>query len=104
MSNMPKLPKLPSLKSLSRCECGCTGLTQSRFVPGHDSKLAGMIKRVKAGVWNKEAAGDPIAQLDALAEFLTPGNAIATANAMGLDWDIEGWAERAEARDAAVNE
>ena len=48
MKNAPKLPSLPKLKSVVRCACGCDGLTQSRFVPGHDSKLYGMIKRIKA--------------------------------------------------------
>lgn len=105
MKSLPKMPSLPKFKSLSRCECGCNGLTQSRFVSGHDSKLKGMRLRVEQGVWNREAKDDPIAQLDAMAEFFGhPGHSIATAKEMRIDWDIEGWAERAEAADKAVNE
>ena len=29
----------------NRCQCGCNGLTRGNFVPGHDQRLVGMIKR-----------------------------------------------------------
>jgi len=102
---MPKLPTLPKMKSLSRCACGCHGLTGSRFVPGHDSKLYGMVKRVKAQVWAK--GGDLTDQLDAIAgwEGFGPEYAEAVAAEMRIEWTTEAWIERIEAAEAtAVNE
>lgn len=102
MKNAPKLPSLPKLKSLSKCACGCKGDTQSRFVPGHDSKLYGMIKRIKAGVWAIDP--DPTAQLDAIANWdgFGPEYAQAAADAMHLDWTAAEWIERLEATDDAI--
>lgn len=105
MKNAPKLPSLPKMKSLSRCACGCDGLTQSRFVPGHDSKLYGMIKRIKAGVWSTawaEVEGAPVditAQLDAIAGWdgFGPSYAKASADAMGVKWTAAEWSDRLEA-------
>lgn len=94
MKSMPKLPSLPKLKSYSRCACGCKGLTGKRFVPGHDSKLYGMVKRIEAGVWSP--GGDVTAQLDAIAgwEGFGPEFAEAAAAEMKVEWDVEGWIER----------
>lgn len=56
MSTNIRLPKLPSMPSASRektqsaCECGCLQQTPARFVPGHDARLAGWVKRVLRGV------------------------------------------------------
>ena len=97
MASMPRLPGLPKFRSVNRCECGCPGLTGNRFVPGHDAKLLGMTKRVKAGVWtaHRTEGGDidPMTQLDALAEWASanlPGEgnryAMATAIALGVKW------------------
>ena len=102
--SMPKLPSLPKSRAVNHCECGCKGITGNRFVPGHDAKLAARIKRVQAGVFNKDAASDPIAQLDAATEFLTVSEVTATAQAMRLDWTEEAWLERADAADKAVNQ
>lgn len=91
MSSMPRLPGLPKIKSVNRCECGCPGLTGNRFVPGHDAKLLGMVKRVEAGVWAE--AKDPMSQIAGLviwaAENL-PGDPVrygyAVAKAMKIAW------------------
>ncbi len=102
MKSMPKLPSMPKLKSQNKCACGCPGITGNRFVPGHDSKLKGMRLRVEAGVWNPNAKGDVDAQLDALAEFMGPSYAIATAEEMRVDWTEESWLERADAAADAI--
>jgi hypothetical protein len=56
-----KLPSLPALarspRPLVRCACGCFGLTQRRFVPGHDAKLAAWVKRVERGVLGADPFG-----------------------------------------------
>lgn len=101
IKSLPKLPSMPKSRASVKCACGCPGLTQSRFVPGHDSKLKGMRLRVEQGVWDRSDPLNLDAQLDALAEFLGPNYAIATAEEMKLDWSIEEWSERAEAK--AVN-
>lgn len=47
-----KLPSLPRASGRKRerpvhpCECGCGGETKSRFCPGHDSYLRGLVLRV----------------------------------------------------------
>lgn len=48
---MPALPALPTSRtaSYSRCACGCQGLTQATFMPGHDSKLKAYVIRVERG-------------------------------------------------------
>lgn len=83
--SLPKLPSLPKSKTLVRCACGCTGLTQSRFVPGHDATLKGMRIRVERGLWDRENPTDRDAQFRALAAAMTPGMAEATAVEMGID-------------------
>ena len=54
MNNMPKLPTLPTIRSkgYSKCTCGCQGLTQGAFMPGHDSKLKAYVIRVERGLMN----------------------------------------------------
>lgn len=50
---LPSLPSLPSSarsRDLKPCECGCSGLTQRRFVPGHDSILKAWRIRVERDV------------------------------------------------------
>lgn len=104
--NLPKLPSMPKLKSQVRCACGCDGLTQSRFVPGHDSKLYGWMRRVKAGVFTSTPDGhavDPIAQIDAAMQWLTPKNGLAIASAMGIKWtEAEFKARQAKAAKATA--
>lgn len=64
--NMPALPALPSsarTRPLSACVCGCGGLTQRSFVPGHDARLKGVLLRVVAGTMSLDAVqewGDAI--------------------------------------------
>ncbi len=84
--SLPKLPALPKSRTIRKCACGCGGNTQSRFVPGHDSTLKGMKIRVERGLWDKENPEDEIAQLDALAEAMTPAMALATAIELGIEW------------------
>lgn len=82
-NNLPKLPSLPKIKSVNPCDCGCGGTTGSRFVPGHDSKLAGLVKRVKLGLMTLD-------DVAAWAEQAMPGRGIAVAKAtakeMGAKW------------------
>lgn len=42
-----KAPKTP--KALNLCGCGCASPCRSRFLPGHDAKLHGWIKKLAAG-------------------------------------------------------
>lgn len=50
---LPELPKLPKVRSAAKqkplvpCECGCDETTKSRFAPGHDSYLRGLVARVE---------------------------------------------------------
>jgi hypothetical protein len=58
-SEAPKAPKAPAAPktskkgsapaSLKPCACGCLGTTKSRFVPGHDARYYGLIKRIVEG-------------------------------------------------------
>jgi hypothetical protein len=89
IKSLPKLPSLPKSRVQVACDCGCGGQTGSRFVPGHDSKLKGMRIRVERGLWTATPEGKPIdavAQLDALAEAMSPAMAAATAKEMRIDW------------------
>ena len=94
---LPSLPGLPSIKQLSNCACGCDRMTQSRFAPGHDSKLYGRIKRVKAGVFDPTQADNVTAQLDASMKWLTPSEVSAVAEAIGATWTLEAANKRADA-------
>lgn len=38
----PKAKKAP-LNPTGKCLCGCAGVTERRFLPGHDAKLHGMV-------------------------------------------------------------
>lgn len=85
--SLPKLPSLPKIVTRVACECGCGTPCGNRFAPGHDAKLLGYVKRVAAGVWDREAAADDTtAQLDGLAGYLGDGCAKATAKALGVEW------------------
>ena len=37
--------KAPKVKALRPCLCGCKGKTASRFVPGHDARLKGVLQK-----------------------------------------------------------
>ena len=89
IKSLPKLPSLPKSRTQVACDCGCGGQTGSRFVPGHDSKLKGMRIRVERGLWAATAEGkpiNPIDQLDALAEAMSPAMAAATAKELRIEW------------------
>ena len=104
MSRMPSLPSLPKFKQVNRCECGCPGLTGNRFVPGHDAKLLGAVKRVKAGVWDKERPTDVLAQIDAYygwADENLPGDPARYAEAVAKDMRVE-WTRPEDREEAAT--
>lgn len=93
IKSLPKLPSLPKSRVSVKCACGCDGLTQSRFVPGHDSTLKGMKIRVERRIWDKDDTSLD-AQFRALAAAMTPMMAEATAVEMGIDpktikWTVE---------------
>lgn len=79
MSKLPKLPSLPKINAANPCECGCGGITQNRFVPGHDSKLKAQCIRVERGLLTYQQ----------LADLLGVGPAKATAKALGDTWEPE---------------
>lgn len=84
-NSLPKLPSLPKIRTRVACACGCGTLCGNRFAPGHDAKLVGYVKRINAGVW--APGGDLVDQFRAMAEWHL-GCAMATADHMGLDWDV----------------
>lgn len=51
------------------CWCGCRGTTQSRFVPGHDSRFHGLAKRVARGQAEYDVAVTGLPHDMAVAEF-----------------------------------
>lgn len=83
-AKLVRLPALPGSargnKPLVNCECGCKGLTQRRFVPGHDARLGGWVKRVERG----------IVTIEWIHENASYGEAAAVAKAMGLPMYPEG--------------
>lgn len=89
-AKLVRLPALPGAargnRPLVKCECGCEGLTQRRFVPGHDARLAGWVKRVERG----------IVTLDWIAANASLGEAQATARAMGATFEPEVTADEVE--------
>lgn len=93
--SLPKLPSLPKSRVSVKCACGCNGLTQSRFVPGHDSTLKGMRIRVERGLWDRTEGADRDAQFRALAAAMTAGMARATAVEMGIDPETITWEVKA---------
>lgn len=82
MANLNSLPKLPrASKPGQDCACGCGLVTRGgRFVPGHDARLAGLIKRIKAGVltevalraWAGDRADATVAAIRAVDASLLP--------------------------------
>lgn len=51
LPSLPSLPRMPRKpRALVACQCGCDGLTRSRFVPGHDSRLLAWVLRIERGV------------------------------------------------------
>ena len=53
VKTLPPLPKKAGLRRAKPevdCECGCGGKTKSRFMPGHDSYLRGLVIRVDRDV------------------------------------------------------
>lgn len=75
---LPPLPKKAGARKPKPevdCECGCGGKTKSRFVPGHDSYLRGLVIRVDrevmtlADVEKLGGKGQRVAVEKHLAEF-----------------------------------
>lgn len=93
--SLPKLPSLPKSRVQVKCACGCTGLTGSRFVPGHDSTLKGMRVRVERRIWDKEDTSID-AQFRALAAQMSRGQAEATAIEMKIDTTKIQWTVKEE--------
>lgn len=51
LAPLPKLKKARKPKPAQSCACGCTGQTRGgRFIPGHDMRLKGILKRLEVGV------------------------------------------------------
>lgn len=71
-NNAPNpLVKLPALrgsatKPASPCLCGCGSLAARRYLPGHDARLAGFVRRVLVRqldlAWIRTWAGDGVAE------------------------------------------
>lgn len=62
-SGLPALPKAKSARKPKPevdCECGCGGKTKSRFCPGHDSYLRGLVIRVQREVMTLDEIGEKI--------------------------------------------
>ena len=83
-NRLPALTSLSSVRPLVPCRCGCGGSTQRTFVPGHDSRLKGLIVRVIRDVMT----------LDQVAEWGGPGTRKAVEAAMKdralmKRWNIE---------------
>lgn len=78
VKSLPALPKKAGTRKAKPevdCECGCGGKTKSRFMPGHDSYLRGLVIRVDrevmtlADVEKLGGKGQRVAVEKALAEF-----------------------------------
>lgn len=57
-TSLPTLPSMPGSTrkgDLHNCACGCGFLTQRTFVPGHDSRLKGLILRLTRNIMTLEA-------------------------------------------------
>ena len=73
---MPAMPGgAKKAKATRECECGCKGLTKSRFVPGHDARLGGWVKRCERGLLVQ--GGDFLDQVRWIAENASEGEAAA---------------------------
>ncbi len=62
-------PKVKKSKPQVACWCGCGGLTKSRFVPGHDAKLASRAKAVVREEADMNEELDLLPHADAREEF-----------------------------------
>lgn len=98
VKTLPPLPKKASARKPKPevdCECGCGGKTKSRFMPGHDSYLRGLVIRVDrevmtlADVEKLGGKGQRIAVEKHLAEYRKAAKAKAKA-------------DKAEAKEAAA--
>jgi hypothetical protein len=59
LSKLPKLPKRKKSAKPQACHCGCGAMTRGgRFVPGHDAKLYGIIKRIEAELITLKQVGE----------------------------------------------
>ena len=43
----PKARSAPKVQPANQCLCGCGGTTKSRFLPGHDARLKGILSRLE---------------------------------------------------------
>lgn len=59
-------------KTKNRCWCGCGGLTNGKFVPGHDAKFHGLAKKVARDL---EEMPDAFEHEEAEADFMKWYNA-----------------------------
>ena len=57
-------------KPLNVCFCGCGGLTKGNFVPGHDARFHGTVKKVLRGELNAEEELKKLPHDEARAAFL----------------------------------
>lgn len=78
-AGLTRMPAMPGgakrAKAARECECGCKGLTKSRFVPGHDARLGGWVKRCERGLLVQ--GGDFLDQVRWIAENASEGEAAA---------------------------
>lgn len=92
-AGLKRLPALPGgarkAKALRSCECGCEGLTGNRFVPGHDARLAGWVKRVERGVLVQ--GGDLTAQIGWIEENASKGEAEAVKRVLTATYGAAIW-------------
>ena len=44
-----KAPREPKTKTVRACRCGCGGQTTAYFVPGHDARFKGWLKKIEMG-------------------------------------------------------
>lgn len=76
LRNLPAMPGgARKARALVACECGCGGTTQRRFVPGHDARLAGWVKRCERGLLVQ--GGDFLDQVEWIAANASEGEAAA---------------------------
>ncbi len=64
----PKAKKEPKAKSV--CWCGCGGLTNGKFVPGHDARFHSRAKKVARGELNLDEQLAILPHDEARAEFV----------------------------------
>lgn len=87
-SALVRMPAMPGsgrkAKATRECECGCRGLTKSRFVPGHDARLAGWVKRCERGLLVK--GGDLLDQVGWIAKNASEGEAAAVRRVLEAEF------------------